>query len=238
MFYACGGRTRCWSRRASGPQLSRAPVSHTTMKITAPKDPDEYFCQTEHAVKYLYAGLDSCWLYYQQGLQHWDISQVGQPMTPERKAALDRYLELAGKYFDLKFSEAMFAGAILQVAYMAIRLYSWNASIPTKCSALVGSSQKSAIPFCIGKERHGIPTGLIVYAARNQYNHWEDEQPHEITKNVFGGLSAAFYHNMFSDLAFELSNPTINVYANEVLLVALGWKSYDTYLAELKSLLT
>ena len=110
------------------------------MKITAPKDPDEYFRQTDHGVKHSYAGLDSCWLYYRQALQHWDISQVGQPMTPERKAALDRYLELAGKYFDLKFSEAMFAGVILQVAYMAIRLYSRNASIPVNCSAFVRPS--------------------------------------------------------------------------------------------------
>jgi hypothetical protein len=85
-------------------------------------------------------------------------------LTPERKAGLDRYLELAGKYFDLKFSEAMFAGAILQVAYIAIRLYSRNASIPANCSALVRPSQKSAIPFCIGRDLHGIPTGLIVYA--------------------------------------------------------------------------
>jgi len=54
------------------------------MKITAPKDPDEYFRQTDHAVKHSYASLDSCWLYYRQALQHWDISQVGQPMTPER----------------------------------------------------------------------------------------------------------------------------------------------------------
>ena len=208
------------------------------MKITAPQDPDDYFGQTEHAVKHSYAGLDSCWQHYQQALQHWDISQVGQPMTAERKAALDRYLELAGKYFDLKFSEAMFAGAILQVAYMAIRLYPRNTSIPANCSGLVRASQKSAIPFCIGKERHGSPTGLIVYAARNQYNHWDDGRPHEVTRNVFGALSAAFGHNALSDLAFELSNPTINVYANEILLVALGWKSYDTYLAEMKSLLT
>jgi len=212
-------------------------VRHTTVKITAPKDPDEYFRQTEHAVKHAYAGLDSCWQYYQEALQHWDISQVGQPMTPERKAALDRYLELAGKYFDLKFSEAMFAGAILQVAYMGIRIYSRNTSIPAKCSGFVRPSQNSAIPFCIGKEHHGIPSALIVCAARNQYNHW-DEQPHEVTKKVFDALSAAFYHNMLSDLAFELSNPTINVYANEVLLVALGWKSYDTYLTEMKSLLS
>jgi len=208
------------------------------MKITAPKDVGEYFRRTEHAVRHSYAGLDSCWMYYQQALQHWDISQIGQPMTPERKARLDRYLELAGKYFDLKFSEAIFAGAILQVAYIAIRLYSRNASIPANCTALVRASQKSAIPFCIGRELHGIPTGLIVYAGRNQYAHWDDEQPREVTKKVFGALSAAFNHNMLSDLAFELSNPTINVYANEVLLVALGWKSYDTYLAEMTSLLT
>ena len=128
------------------------------MKITAPKDPEEYFRQTDHAVKHSYTGLNSCWQYYQEALQHWDISQVGQPMTPEAKAALDRYLQLAGKYFDLKFSEAMFAGAILQVAYMAIRLYSRNASIPGNCAALVTPSQKSAVPFCIGKEIHGIPT--------------------------------------------------------------------------------
>jgi len=207
------------------------------MKITAPKNPDHYFQRTEHAVRHSYAGLDSCWQYYQQALLHWGISQVGQPMTAARKAGLDRYLELAGQYFDLKFSEALFAGAILQVAYMAIRLYSRNASIPASCSGLVQPTQTSAIPFCIGKERHAIPTGLIIYAARNQYNHW-DEQPHLVTKNVFTALSSAFQDNMLSDLVFELSNPTISVYANEVLLVALAWKSYDTYLAEMKSMLT
>ena len=59
----------------------------------------------------------------------------------------------------------------------------------------------------------------------------------DIALSVFAALSAAFSHAMLSDLAFELSNPTINVYANEALLVALGWKSYDTYLAEMTSLL-
>lgn len=206
------------------------------MKINAPNNPEDYFRETEHAVKHFYAGLDSCWLYYQEGLQHWDVSQVSQPMTAERNAALNRYLESAGKYFDLKFSEAMFAGAILQVAYMAIRLYSRNTVIPASCAVLVASSKNSAIQFCIGQERHGVPIGLIVYAARNQYNHW-DEKPHDTPRKVFGALSASVEHNVLADLAFELSNPTINVYASEVLLLALGWRSYDTYLAEMKSLL-
>lgn len=208
------------------------------MKNVAPNSSDRYFRQTEHAVRHFYAGLDSCWQYYQEALQHWDITQAGEAMTPERKAGLDRYLEMAGKYFDLKFSEAMFAGAILQVAYTAIRLNSSNrSSIPASCSGLVSPSQKSVIPFCIGKERHGIPTGLIVYAARNQYNHWDDDQPHDVVNRVFHALSTAFSDNMFMDMAFDLSNPTIKVYANEILLVALGWKSYDSYLDEMRSLL-
>lgn len=207
------------------------------MKITATGEPSKYLRQTEHAVKHYYSGLNSCWSYYQRALEHWDISQIGQPMTPEKSVALDQYLQLAGQYFDLKFSEAMFAGAILQVAYMGVRLFSRNTVIPANCTAFFRSSNRSAIPFCIGEERHGIPTGLIVYAARNQYNHWDDDQPHEVTQGVFRALSAAFYQNMFSDLAFDLCNPTINVYANEVLLVALGWNSYDRYLTEMKSLL-
>lgn len=214
------------------------------MKVTVPNTSDEYLQETEHAVKHLYAGLDSCWSYYRAALEHWDITKVGQPMTPERKATLDSYLELAGKHFDLKFSEATFAGAILQVAHMGIRFFSplsQQVSPPASHERLIRSDDgrivKKAIPFCIGPERHGVPVGLIIYAARNQYNHWDDEKPHVVPRHVFRALSAAFSDNMWFDLAFDLSNPTITVYASEVLLIALGWTTYDKYLAGMKSLL-
>jgi hypothetical protein len=207
------------------------------MKISSPKSPKEYLRKTDHAVKHFYEGLDTCWSYYQKALQHWDITKVRQPMTPERYAELIKYLDLAGKYFDLKFSEAMFAGAILQVAYMGIRLYSCNTSIPPSCSKLVSQTYKTAPLFCVGPEHHGLPAGLIVYAARNQYNHWDDEKPHMVTKNVFNALSVVFSDNVFSDLAFEISNETICIYANEILLTALGWTTYDIYLDEMKRLL-
>jgi len=42
------------------------------MKPSAPKNPEEYFRDTEHAVRHLYAGLDSCWSYYQQALEVWE----------------------------------------------------------------------------------------------------------------------------------------------------------------------
>jgi hypothetical protein len=157
-------------------------------------------------------------------------------MTPTRQEALNKYLALAGKYFDLKFSEATFAGGILQTAYMGIRLYSRNDTIPKSCMNLIPPSNKSAIPFCIGRDRHGIPVGLIVYAARNQFGHWDDDEPHRITKNVFEALSHAFFADAWHDLSFALSNPTIDIYASEVLLVALGWTTYDEYLADIKSM--
>jgi hypothetical protein len=91
----------------------------------------------ERAVRHLYAGLDSCWSYSQQAVQHWDISQVGQPMTLGKAAALKRFLELADRYFDLEFTEATFAGAILQTAYVAMRLCSRNNSIPSSSAEFV-----------------------------------------------------------------------------------------------------
>jgi hypothetical protein len=201
-----------------------------------PRTLDEYLRRTEHAVRHLYAGLDSCWAYYRQALTHWDISKVGEPMTPESRAELERYLELAGRYFDLKFSEATFAGSILQVAAIAIRRFSSNTVVPGTCLALVPPKAKGAIPFCVGRQVHGIPAGLIVYAARNQYNHWDDE-PWEATRRVFDALCAAFYSNPLYDLAFDLGNPSITIHANEVLLGALRWRNYEQYDAEIRDML-
>ncbi len=206
-------------------------------KKMAPKTIEEYLRKTEHAVRHLYRGLDSCWAYYRDALTHWDISKVGLPMTPEGSVELQKYMALAGRYFDLKFSEATFAGSILQVAAVGIRCFSTNTTIPTSCAALVPAKTRAAIPFCIGPIVRGVPAGLIIYATRNQYNHWDDE-PHEVSRRVFDALSAAFYNNALYDLAFEIDDPGITVHANEVLLGALGWKTYERYEAEIRSMLT
>jgi len=204
------------------------------MKLAIPKTPAEYFQKTEHAVSHAYNGLHSCWLYYQQALQHTTVFEP--PKTPEEQARLDRRLEVVGKYFELKISEAMFSGFILRAAYMAIRLYSRNKTIPPSCAMFVKPKQNSAIPFCIGKERHGIPTGLIIFAGRNQYNHWDEDWSHPTTREIFNALSRAFWNIPLSDLAFELGNPTIPIYAYEILVTALGWDSYKKYLREMTEL--
>lgn len=204
--------------------------------LMKPNTPQEYLQQTENAVRHFYAGLESCWSVYQDALSHWDISKINRPLTPEDRTELDKYLKLAGRYFDLKLSEATFAGSILQVAAIGIRYFSRNEVVPESCKEIVSEKDKAAIPYCVGKELHGLPTGLIVYGGRNQYNHW-GEKLHHVNQRVFDVLTKAFYHDMFTDLAFDLSNPSITIYSGEVLLTALQWTTYDVYEEEMSGLL-
>ncbi len=198
--------------------------------------PSEYLDLTEHAVRHFYAGLRSCWEVYERALEHWDMSRIGMPLTPEESERARRYVEQAGKYFYLKFSEATLAGAITQVATTGIRVFSKCASIPGDCLDIVSPKAKAAIRYCIGRRMYGLPVGLILYAARNQYAHWESD-PFDVTRNVFRKLATSFRDNLIYDLAFDLENPTIDIYANEILLGALHWTTYEKYKEEMEALI-
>jgi hypothetical protein len=50
---------------------------------------DEYFNETEFAVKHLYSGLAQCWRFYQRAVEYWDMSRIGLPLTPEEKERID-----------------------------------------------------------------------------------------------------------------------------------------------------
>lgn len=125
----------------------------------------------------------------------------------------------------------------MQAAHLAIRLYSRNKSAPKNCRQFVGANPKKEVArFCIGDERLGVPIGLIVYAGRNHNSHWE-EKPAKITKRVFASLSDGVANDPLCDLAFDLGNPTISLYADAILYIALGWHSYDVYLEGMRRLL-
>jgi hypothetical protein len=195
-----------------------------------------YLDQTEFAVRHFYDGLAACWEVYEKALDHWDMSRIGMPLTDEEQARAQRYVEQAGKYFKLKFSEGTLAGSIIQVAATGIRVFSKNETVPDYCADIVPSSANKVIPFCVGDELFGLPVGLIIYAARNQYAHWE-EDPFAITTKVFRRLAIAFSDNLTYDLAFVLENPTIDIYANEILLGGLRWTTYEKYRSEMEKML-
>jgi hypothetical protein len=203
--------------------------------------PDEYFQQTEYAVRLAYNGLSECLDHAHQAMRLMPppIERDGMRVllpdeTPEAQKRSARASELLRRYGELGPSQAMLAGSIVQAAHMAIALFSNNASIPSKYQPLV--KDQSAIRFCVGEECYGVPTGLIVLAARNQFCHWNDDQVHRQTKTVFEALADAFMDDPLADLAFDLTSPTIAIYAAQMLFTALGWNTYEKYLAAMTRL--
>ena len=184
----------------------------------------------------------SCWDMYKSAMESWNISRIGLPFTDEERSRVEKYLDQSQKYFDLKFSEATFCGCILQIAAVGIRRFSKNDSIPEFCNDLFPkhpTKYKKVVPFLVGEEVFGLPKGLIVYAGRNQYNHWDEdfESIRKIQKVVFAKLSEAHLYDNFLDLAFDTWNPSVPILSNHILLSVLKWRTYETYLKEMTELL-
>lgn len=196
----------------------------------------EYLEQTEFVVKHSFEGLDRIQSVYSEARSHWNMSRIGEEETEELRRDRDRYLELAKAYFGLKLSEGILCGGILQVGHTAIRQFSNNDVIPDYCASI--AKIEHAKRFCIGRRIDSLPLGLILYAARNQWAHWEEEELRDPARAVFSRLAAAHHADPLWDLALDLSNPTINVHANEVVIGLLGWKSYEDYERDVRAMLS
>ncbi len=194
------------------------------------RDANSYLTETEHAVRLLFAGIE-----YYEGLLH-GLTPPSQAGSGDEVAL---YMEAAEKYFGYSFSEATLCGSILQVAYMGVLLFSANANISDHCRTLVGpiASDHKVIHFCVGRLIHGIPIGLLIYAGRNQFNHWADKTFDYPTTQVFRALGKAYHESPFFDLAYELSYPNRTIKANHLVLNELRWKAYEDYLGDMTALI-
>ena len=191
------------------------------------RDASKYLEQTEFAVRHALAGVEQC-------------ENLLRGLTPPSQARTEddvkRYMERAEMYFGRSFSEASLCGLLLQVAFMGVYLYSGNDTIPADCTGFLGPSRK-AIRFCIGRRVHGIPAGLLIYAARNQFNHWDDESFDVPTSQVFGALMAAHMNNPLFDMAYSMNYPYRTLKADHVVLNELRWTSYAAYDTDMRNLL-
>ena len=208
----------------------------------------QYLKETEPAVKNLFEKLEE----YDTIRKKIRLPVCIAPYTSEeasettfekwqRKNRADskRASERLRKYFGYQFSINTLNGSILQIAYMGIRLYSKNEAVPPEFSTIIRAGSNVA-RFCVGRRVREVPIGLIIYAARNQYNHWDEEHLRDpVNEWVFNILSTK--HGIkdaeeIKEPAFDLNNKMIQIYSSNVVFV-LGWDSYDAYLADMKSLL-
>lgn len=129
------------------------------------------------------------------------------------------------------------AGSILQIAYIAIERYAvqkgksekalhFEAEINRLILENPNTRWKANKPFvlpdefCVGREIGDLPLGMIVFAGRNQYNHFADERLSVLNEVVFNHL-----HNMWPSSKNGLS---FNLYEAKrprsySVLAALGW---------------
>ena len=188
----------------------------------------QYLVDTASAVRYLFEGIDRY-----EGL----VRGLIPPSQAQTTKQVSRYMAAAETYAGCEFSEATLSGAVLHVAYMGLYLCSQNDVIPGDCAALVRPENKKAVRFCRGRRIHGIPLGLLVYAGRNQYCHWDDEGFDFPTSQVFNALVAAHYDDPAFDLAYELNWPSRTIKAHHVVLNELRWSSYEAYESDMRSAL-
>lgn len=118
---------------------------------------------------------------------------------------------------------------------MGIKSFSKNSRIHPSFNDVI-STGTIAQKFCVGKEIKGVPIGLIIYAARNQYNHMDEEQYNKQTTSVFDELARYEMTDNIKHPAFDLKNPDIINYSHNVLAL-LSWNKYESYLSDMQKLI-
>lgn len=202
----------------------------------------DYINQTASAARHLFAGIDD----YIQILRDsptpvliTDIKQ-SDAMLKNWAAAnhkeIEQSLEAQRKFFAERHALATLCGSILQIASMAIRLYSKNESVPSEFAACIGT-KKNAMRHCIGRRVRDVPIGLLIYAGRNHYNHLEGGKLHEPNLTIFDKLATNHkYGAGIRDPAFDLQgNVGWNLPSNVTSI--LGWRVYESYEKDMAQLL-
>ncbi|SFH58614.1 hypothetical protein SAMN05216299_1275 [Nitrosospira sp. Nsp14] len=205
----------------------------------------EYLKLTESAVCHLFDGIDSY-----LNVLHEATSVVFVTSTPRGPAQDAEYgawtVANAEKIATARTAEQEFiaesfaldtlCGAVLQIAVKAVEIYSVNRELPPEWAQVVNPRLAK---FCIGRKVRTVPIGLIIYAARNQHTHFNDEQLREPNATVFARLATSHGYpsrELVADPAFDISNPYLTSYATNVMSL-IQWKSYKQYLNDMQSLL-
>lgn len=123
------------------------------------------------------------------------------------------------------------AGAMLQIAFMSMRHFpkigSKNETVvflEEQVKDTIRRAYSYPISYCVGREIIGIPIGLLIFAARNQYNH-QDEPADRIqyyNRIIFESLDRSFGKIGTTGLGFDLYSEKPTMFAYSVVML-LGW---------------
>jgi hypothetical protein len=192
--------------------------------VTLRVDAKSYFRETEPAVRHMFAALleyDSVTVPPSLGT-YADSSGV----IRLNRAQAEQYMRALTESLGLEVAKATLCGSIAQVAYMAINHFSHNAAVDPKCGVFAVTQRSKAAKCCVGRHLHGIPLGLLIYAARVQYNHWDEGMPNNpVPRAVFDALYRHYANDLSFDLAYNLDWPAPRPVAHYVVRHELRWRT-------------
>ncbi len=213
---------------------------------------EQYLQQTRHAIEQLFKNLDFYELLYRDLLDAHKKTKsfifgdyISDSNHPEYENEIKRWSsenEVGRREFSIALtrlegasvSSNAIAGAILQITFMGIKIFSQNSSVPQGFEELYNKpklkSKNSIKQFGVGKIVMGrIPMGLTIYAVRNQYNHLDSHGKgyHDLTQYILDLMNS--YRR--DDLAFDnIPEPFSEQHEMaRKLLAILGWKNYEDY---------
>jgi len=194
-----------------------------------------YLEDTEPAVRHLFLGLAS---YYSTPLpsilQYRDETGVIR-MTREEN---EEFLKAYDGHFALETARAALAGSILQIAYSGLKQYPSDNIVTPQFSDLGVDGVPRSNAFCVGRLVRNLPIGLLIYAGRVQYSHWEEGEPtNPIVRQVFRELAISYSDDPYFDMAYVLDYPTPRPVSHYLVWLEFGWHSYDLYLQDMTKLL-
>lgn len=160
-----------------------------------------------------------------------------QQWIKENELIIKRRIKNDNKFTFENFARATLMGTVLQFAFWAINSFSKNTTVPADFPGI--QEKSNTAKFCIGRLYDNIPIGLIIYAGRNQAMHL-NEKPHKVTIDVFEKLANSYdpiSKKHYKSDYFDLNNKN-NINCAESITYVLGWRDYDYYESELKSILS
>ena len=211
-------------------------------------DLESYLRETRYALEQLLANLEFYRTVYRDLYEAvrahksfvFDEEYNSAVDNPDYDAELQRYLsetsatqeqlhEALARTVGAEVSRNAISGAIIQIAFMGLKLHSKNDSVPPGWEAfhnqLKPNLAKSLRRFGVGRPLWaGVPLGLVVYAARNQYNHQDEAPANPLVIEVLARIrNCGREHLAFPDVPRFDDNP-VGVASH--LLELLGWHSY------------
>lgn len=195
----------------------------------------DYLLETEPAVRHLFNGL----LEYERH-QVPELPGVTDQTGDIKltKYDIEKFKLDFESYFALETARAILAGSILQVAFTFIKHFSIVSFTGGSLAKFKIKPKSNAAQFCTGRIIHGVPLGLIVYAGRNQYSHWDEkESRNNIVTDILLQLNLFYSENFELDMIYEVNYPLPKPVSHKILHLELGWYNYDRYIKDMNGLI-